>query len=228
MVGLAEDDCPVGIVEYEGRRVAARLAAGIDPSSWILLDADNPPGIPADWAAMSIQQRLEFWEPVMPGISRATRVELRASSARVVKNGESEKEASHALLTRQRCQQDRDDEGARGCGDGDFRAVVPVREEEQRRSKPDRKASRTVVFLTSLSGTGAGSFTVQSPISRRARLPSRRCRRPYRRRHRSTGPVLRQEPDPTVLRDYRLKTGIKLDLKIGTNGSLVDHVEAAR
>ena len=49
LLGVAEDDVPIGIVEHEGRRVAARLKAGMDPSSWVPCDADNPPGIPPEW-----------------------------------------------------------------------------------------------------------------------------------------------------------------------------------
>ena len=151
----------MGIVEYKGRRVAARLAAGIDPSSWILFDADNPPGMPADWAAMSIQQRLEFWEPACPASARATRVELRASSARVARTA-SRKRSVARVVARRRCQQDRADEGAHRRGDGDLRAVVPVREEEPRRPEPDRRHRAPSVFDTSV-WNRARSFSVPSP-----------------------------------------------------------------
>ena len=70
LLGVAEEGVPIGIVEHKGRRVAARLKAGIDPSGWVVLDADNPPGIPPDWAAKEIQQRLEMWEQILPGSLR--------------------------------------------------------------------------------------------------------------------------------------------------------------
>lgn len=66
-----------------GRPTVARLKRGTEPTEWLLLDADNPPGIPDAWAKMSIAERLALWEPMIPGISRCERVELRGSSARV-------------------------------------------------------------------------------------------------------------------------------------------------
>ncbi len=74
---------PGGVQKHEGRLVAARLKRGILPSHWLLLDADNPPGIPAAWAKMDIAARLAQWEVMIPGISACERVELRGSSARV-------------------------------------------------------------------------------------------------------------------------------------------------
>ena len=59
LLRVGEDDVPTRIIEYEGRRVAARLKVCIDPSDWVLFDADNPPGIPEEWAVMDIQQRME-------------------------------------------------------------------------------------------------------------------------------------------------------------------------
>jgi len=86
-----------GVLDVEGESVAARLKRGIMPSNWILLDADNPPGIPDAWAKMSIEQRLQLWEVMVPGISRCERIELRASSARVM-NGSGRKSKTHAWL----------------------------------------------------------------------------------------------------------------------------------
>jgi hypothetical protein len=88
---------PGGVIEHEGELISARLKRGIEASAWILLDADNPPGIPAEWAAMSIGQRLELWDKIIPGISRAERVELRGSSARVL-NGSGHKPKTHAWV----------------------------------------------------------------------------------------------------------------------------------
>ena len=86
-----------GVLDVNGESVAARLKRGIMPSNWILLDADNPPGMPEAWAKMDIEQRLRMWETIVPGISRCERVELRASSARVM-NGSGSKKKSHAWI----------------------------------------------------------------------------------------------------------------------------------
>jgi hypothetical protein len=87
-----------GVQVIDGRRVAARVKRGIEPSAWLLIDADDPPGIPDDWKAMSLAERLAFLEPLIPGISRCERIELRSSSARVVNGDGTPKPASHAWL----------------------------------------------------------------------------------------------------------------------------------
>lgn len=97
-LGVECEDAPTGLVKHDGKLLGARLKHGIDPVSWLLLDADNPPGIPEHWAAMTISQRLELMEAILPGISKAERIELRASSARVVKDGEQPGNATHAWL----------------------------------------------------------------------------------------------------------------------------------
>jgi hypothetical protein len=94
----AEFDLPGGVQEIEGERCVARLKRGIEPSEWILVDADDPEGIVPEWALMDIQERLEMLEPILPGISKCLRVEYRSSSARVVKDGEQPGNASHAWL----------------------------------------------------------------------------------------------------------------------------------
>ena len=86
-----------GVIEHCGRLISARLKRGITPSSWVLLDADNPVGIPDEWAAMTIAQRLELWEQLLPGISSCERIELRGSSARVI-NGSGSQKATHAWI----------------------------------------------------------------------------------------------------------------------------------
>lgn len=91
------DEQLAGVHEINGEFVAARLKRSIEPSNWILLDADNPPGIPPEWAAMSIAERLALWEPLLPGISKCERIELRGSSARVV-NGSGSHKATHAWI----------------------------------------------------------------------------------------------------------------------------------
>ena len=89
-----------GVVEHNGELISARLKRGIDYSEWMLLDADNPEGIPDEWAAMTIAERLTLWEPFVPGISACERIELRGSSARVykVEDGEPNTNATHAWI----------------------------------------------------------------------------------------------------------------------------------
>lgn len=92
---LAEKVCGVraagkvqgGVIEHDGELIAARLKRGIDNSAWLLLDADNPPGMPKQWADMDIAARLQMWEAFVPGISSCERIELRGSSARVSHDG---------------------------------------------------------------------------------------------------------------------------------------------
>jgi predicted P-loop ATPase len=91
-------EVPGGVQEVDGEKYAARLKRGIEPSAWILIDADDPRGIPPEWAAMSLQERLELLEPLVPGISTCARVEYRSSSARVVKNDQEPRGATHAWI----------------------------------------------------------------------------------------------------------------------------------
>ena len=97
LLGL-EGQPPGGVQTIGGELYAARLKRGIEPGSWILIDADNPPGIPAAWAAMTIAERLQLLEPILPGISACLRIEYRASSARVVKDGTEPGCATHAWI----------------------------------------------------------------------------------------------------------------------------------
>lgn len=97
-LGCLLKDVPGGVNIIDGDKYAARLKRGIVPSAWVLIDADNPPGIPSDWAAMGMQERLEMLEPLIPGISTCKRVEYRSSSARVVKDGEQPGGATHAWI----------------------------------------------------------------------------------------------------------------------------------
>lgn len=98
LLGVPEDDLPREIVEIGGKRYAARTRQCIEPSSWILLDADNPEGIPDDWAAMDAAQRLALWERLLPGIGAVASVEMRSSSARVRRRDEPERGPSHIWL----------------------------------------------------------------------------------------------------------------------------------
>ena len=87
-----------GVIDHQGQLISARLARGIDYSSWLLLDADNPRGIPHNWAEMGIAERLQLWEPFVPGISSCERIEARSSSARVLKDGDTPGARSHAWI----------------------------------------------------------------------------------------------------------------------------------
>lgn len=89
-----------GVLNREGRRrVAARLRRGLRPSVRLLLDADTPPGMPADWAAWTMEQRIAKLAEIIPGLDRCERVQLRGSSARVVAPGGQPGGATHAYIT---------------------------------------------------------------------------------------------------------------------------------
>jgi hypothetical protein len=87
-----------GVYEVGGRRVAARVKRGMQPSIWVLLDADNPEGMPDEWKALTLAERLARLEKLLPGISTCERVEYRGSSARVVKGSGAPGERTHALI----------------------------------------------------------------------------------------------------------------------------------
>lgn len=89
---------PGGVCTIKGSHYAARVKRGIEPGPWILIDADNPPGIPSDWAVMSIEDRLALLEPILPGVSACLRIEYRASSARVVREDAEPGCATHAWI----------------------------------------------------------------------------------------------------------------------------------
>ena len=219
LLGCAEDDVPAGIVEHKGHRVAARLKAGIDPSNWVLFDADNPPGIPVEWAVMDIQQRMKMWDAILPGISRVTRVELRGSSARVVKEGDPGRGATHAWL--------RVSDPSRIAL---MKAHLSVEMVNRGLSFDFKKRSRSTgevvgidhrsVFDLAVFDTGRLVFCAQPDVSRASGY------------HCDDADIAivdgvdmlelshLKQPEPTALRDYRQKTEIKLNLKMGTNGSL--------
>ena len=92
------NDALGGVQNHKGKLIAARLKRGIDPSDWLLLDADNRPGMPDKWKPLTIQQRLELWEPMHPGISTCERVELRGSTSRVHLSDEEPGPATHAWM----------------------------------------------------------------------------------------------------------------------------------
>ena len=93
-----ETQVPGGVQKLGDKNYAARVKRGIEPVSWVLIDADNPEGIPDSWKTLSLQERLELLEPLVPGVSACARVEYRSSSARVVKDGEKPGGATHAWL----------------------------------------------------------------------------------------------------------------------------------
>lgn len=97
-LGCSESDVPGGVQEIGGERCVARLKTGIEPSQWLVIDADNPEGIPDKWIVLNLQERLELLEPLVPGISTCLRVEYRSSSARVVKDGKQPDGATHAWI----------------------------------------------------------------------------------------------------------------------------------
>lgn len=86
-----------GVHQIAGRRIAARLKRGFISSEWVLIDADNPVGMPDKWCRLSMQQRLELLKPILPGISSCERIEVRSSTARVSNNGQFG-QASHAYI----------------------------------------------------------------------------------------------------------------------------------
>jgi len=94
----SESDVPGGVQEIGDERCVARLRTGIEPSDWIVIDADDPEGIPDKWRVLNLQERLELLEPLVAGISTCLRVEYRSSSARVVKDGEQTGGATHAWI----------------------------------------------------------------------------------------------------------------------------------
>ena len=98
LLNVGRDQVPGGIVEIDGAKYAARVKRGIMPSEWILIDADNPIGMPIEQTSWDIQTRLAYLEPIIPGISSCERIEMRSSSARVHEDGKHPGKASHAFI----------------------------------------------------------------------------------------------------------------------------------
>ena len=97
-LGVSVDKVPGGVVEIEGVKYAARVKRGVTPPKWVLLDADNPPGMPFEQMCWDIQTRLKYLEPLIPGISSCERVELLSSSSRVHEIGGRPGNPSHAYI----------------------------------------------------------------------------------------------------------------------------------
>jgi hypothetical protein len=103
LVGGEIGDLPPGAPGYftvsGGRIVSARLKRLMDEPRFVLIDADNPPGMPAEFAELDLADRLDCLEPILPGISTCRRIEYRGSSARVVNGaGLNRSEATHAII----------------------------------------------------------------------------------------------------------------------------------
>jgi hypothetical protein len=78
---------------------SARLKELMTPSDWILIDADSPPDMPDEWKQLTLAERLERLEAILPGISKCLRIEYRGSSARVIKGpGAQNPGPTHALI----------------------------------------------------------------------------------------------------------------------------------
>jgi hypothetical protein len=88
-----------GYFTVGGRHVSARLKRLMDEPRFILIDADNPPGMPPEFAELTLEDRLVTLETVLPGISSCLRIEYRGSSARVINgSGMLKPEATHAIV----------------------------------------------------------------------------------------------------------------------------------
>ena len=79
-----------GYFNVGGAMVSARLNLLMTWSGWVLFDGDLPEGMPDEWKRLSLPERLDLFEAVLPGVSTCLRIEYRGSSARVV-NGSGEK-----------------------------------------------------------------------------------------------------------------------------------------
>ena len=90
-----------GYFETEDAFWSARLKDRMEPSRYVLFDADNAPGMPEAWRKLTLVERLEKMDRpgLLPGISKCRRIEYLGSSARVVKEGETvTPAATHALI----------------------------------------------------------------------------------------------------------------------------------
>ena len=79
-------------------RWAARLKRSVVPGAWILLDADDAPGMPEEMRRLDVRERLAAFERILPGITRAERILSRSSSFRVRRTNQPPRRAGHAWL----------------------------------------------------------------------------------------------------------------------------------
>lgn len=87
-----------GVHEIDGQRVASRLKRGMQPCIWVLLDADSPKDMPAEFSKLTLKERLDKLEKCVKGISKCERIELRSSSSRVRQAGGEFGGASHGWI----------------------------------------------------------------------------------------------------------------------------------
>jgi putative DNA primase/helicase len=90
-----------GYFETEDAFWSARLKDRMQPSGYLLFDADNAPGMPEAWRKLTLVERLkEMDRPgLLLGILKCRRIEYLGSSARVVKEvDKATPAATHALI----------------------------------------------------------------------------------------------------------------------------------
>ena len=90
-----------GYFEIEDAFWSARLKDRMEPSRYVLFDADNAPGMPEAWRKLTLVERLKEMDQagLLPGVSQCRRIEYLGSSARVVKEGDTATPAAtHALI----------------------------------------------------------------------------------------------------------------------------------
>lgn len=92
-----QQDPPAGVLEIDGKLYGARLKRSIAPSSWLLLDLDEPEAFWPEHQGKGIADKLALLEPLFKGISSCLRIEARSSSSRVVIDGVI-KQKSHAWI----------------------------------------------------------------------------------------------------------------------------------
>lgn len=85
-----------GILDIDGRRVAARLKRGLDQTPYMLGDWDDAPGIPPALAAMDAAARVHFMSAIIPGFDTCERVDLYGSSARIIGPGRPDRGPTHS------------------------------------------------------------------------------------------------------------------------------------
>jgi putative DNA primase/helicase len=218
LVGSKGQQIAGGVHEVDGRRVAARLKRGIENSALMLMDADNPEGMPPEWCDMTMAERLEMFEAILPNISKCERVELRSSSARVSNKG-AFGGASHAYIRLS-------DPAKLEI----LRAYVTVEMALKGLSFPSPRFSRTeqgkvighaqrTVFDTAVWVTGRLIFCAKPDVSHAAGYEVADA--DIRIVNEGAGPLdvsWLEPPDTKRLVEYRRTTDVRLRLNKGENG----------
>jgi Protein of unknown function (DUF3987) len=97
--GMIPNAPETGFYTVKDKAIAARLKRLMQSSGWILIDTDTPEDMPAQWARLSLAERLKLLEAILPGISTCFRIEYRGSSSRVVNgSGDENPGPTHALI----------------------------------------------------------------------------------------------------------------------------------